>query len=127
MNDTQDLCFVKVYTDKFYFTEAKKFLALKGPIGMNIVHDSMYPLLKFGTSITIAKGSPEKGMLACFWEEDIIHPCVISRINSDKSFEVKFLKTKDIEGPIPEMFFLGKIISPKISLWWRLKLWLLTK
>ena len=127
MKPTQPTDFTQVYIDKFLFIEAKKYLSLKGPLGLDVVHDSMYPLLKFGMPLIVTKAQVRKGQLACFWKDDILHPCLISEVFSDQSFKAKFLNKDEVLGPIDQKYFLGEIIQPKISIWWRLKLWRLTR
>jgi hypothetical protein len=121
---------IKAYNEKFDFVEAKKYLAHKGPLEMKIIHDGMYPLFRFGTKISIKKpkdGLIKKGKLACFWKEDIIHPCLVKEVYEDQSFEVLLLKDKEVIGPIDSKFYLGEIVGPSIGPIWEIKLFYLCR
>lgn len=118
---------ISIYMDKFEFVEAKKYLALKGPLKVKIVHDDMYPLFKFDQKVQLRK--PPKGlkpyMLACYWNQEKLNPCLIESVYSDGTFKVKFLKKEAPPRVFSEMNFLAEIPSSQVPLWWRLKFWLM--
>lgn len=125
MEKGQPTDFITVFIDKFAFVEAKKYLALKGPLGMNIVHDSMYPLLTFSHSITIFRppeGIPRRGKISVFWHQDTVHPCLVTKVFPDGSFKVVFINKEEPARLFPKEAFLGEVSDPKISWWWKFKL-----
>lgn len=113
---------IQIFMDKFEFVEAKKFLALKGPLKCQVIQDHMYPILRFSHEITLKK--PEKGlrapMLACYWRDGQLHPCLINKVQ-DQKIEVLFTNTGKKVCDLKEQDFLGEIAKPRLSLWWRLK------
>lgn len=130
MNSLQPSDFIQTYIDKFQFVEAKKYLALKGPLGLNVVHDSMFPLLTFNTDLVIKRpieGRPRSGKLSCFWHQNIVHPCLVTEVYEDGSFKVRFINKEEAPRVYPKESFLGEIVSPKISLLWKFRLWKLCK
>ncbi|MCR9202943.1 MAG: hypothetical protein NXH75_00055 [Halobacteriovoraceae bacterium] len=130
MSPTQPANFIQAYIDKFLFVEAKKYLALVGPLGMNVIHDNMYPLLTINTSLIISRppeGKPRSKKLSCFWYQDIVHPCLITHVYEDGSFKVCYLNKDDPPRVFPNESYLGEITSPKVSLYWKWKFWRLSQ
>ena len=124
MAKSQPSNIIRVYTEEFYFAEAKKYLKIKGPLAMEIVHDHMYPLLRYGMKVTIARPENQEirvGQLACFWQEGMIRPCLITEVDGNQNFKVSFLNSDELLGKIPFKYFLGEIIHPKWPWWARLK------
>ncbi len=129
MPDSQPSNITRVYTEEFYFAEAKKYLKIKGPLAMEIVHDHMYPLLRYGMKITISRaqdGQIRPGRLACFWQEGMIRPCLIEEVDDQGNFRVSFFNSDEDLGIISSKYFLGEITRPKWSWWARLKYRFLT-
>ena len=125
MGQPQVTDFIQAYIDKFSFVEAKKYLALKGPLGLKVIQDNMYPLLRFDNLLVIShppQGRAKAGMLACYWENDLVNPCYITKVYPDGSFKVRFINREDPPRLYSSENFLGEIISPKLNLWWKLKL-----
>lgn len=125
MNAATPLGEIQVYSDKFDFIEAKKFLALKGPLAIEVIQDSMYPLWRYGEKLilkTIEDG-PKVGMAVCFWHEGVIHHCIIKEL-SGSGFKVYFLNRDQNDfGEVEQKLLLGQIVGPKLSPLWRLRLW----
>jgi len=116
---------IQTYIDKFDFVEAKKYLALKGPLRLNIVHDNMFPLLRFNTTVILRK--PPKGIragkLGCYWHNDQVHPCLITEVYNEGEFAIAFLNRESPSRTFSESQYLGEIIYPKLNWWWKFKLW----
>lgn len=130
MSHDEPKSIINVYIDKFQFAQAKKYLAVKGPITMNVVHDAMFPLLSFNTSLVIERppeGFPRAKKLSCFWHQEIVHPCLITQVFEDGSFKVRFLNRNDPPRIFPSDSYLGEIVSPKVPLSWRLRFWRLCR
>lgn len=116
---------VQVYDDKFKFVEAKKFVSLKGPLSLKVVHDSMYPLWRYGHELVVAKveeGALKKGLPVCFWRDEIYHPCFVKELLPNGNFTVFFLNSDEDFGEVEPQYLLGQIVSPKIGLLDRLKI-----
>lgn len=130
MSPSQPPDFIQAYIDKFQFVEAKKYLALVGPLGMNVIHDNMYPLLTINTSLTISRppeGIPRTKRLSCFWHQDIVHPCLITHVFEDGSFKARFINKDDPPRVFPKDSYLGEVVFPKVSMYWKWKLWRLSQ
>ena len=121
---------ITTYMDEFTFVEAKKYLALKGPLRLNVVHDRMYPLFRFNTEIFLRKphkGQIKEGQLACYWHNEILHPCIIKRVLPEGEYSVFFLNGEAPTRTFTESHYLGEIIFPKPNIWYKLKLWWLKR
>ena len=117
---------IQIYADAFDFAEAKKFLAIKGCVRLNVVHDSMYPLWRYGQELIVDKLAPEKvapGMAVLFWREGVYHPCLVKSVAENHDFEITFLNSDEDMGQVESKFLLGQVVHPKLGLLWKLRLW----
>lgn len=120
MSKSSKVPFIQVFNDQFQFVEAKKYLKIKGPLHLKVVHDHMYPLFRFSHDLTIIKPKNfpiKKGSLICFWAKGCFHPCILlTPINEEtKTFKITFLKEPEFEitKEYDVSAFLGVIQTPK--------------
>ena len=115
---------IQIYDDKFKFVEAKKFLTLKGPLSLKVVHDHMYPLWRYGHELIIKRVDDKNfkvGLPICFWRDEVYHPCLIKEIKGNGNLIVTFMNAEHDFGEVEPQFVLGQVAHPKIGLWSRLK------
>ena len=120
MSEPSQPPFIQVFNDQFQFVEAKKYLKIKGPLLLKVVHDHMYPLFRFSHELTIVKPKKlpiKKGSLICFWSKECFHPCILlTTIDEEtKTFKIAFLKEPEFEisKEYDVSALLGVIQSPR--------------
>lgn len=110
---------IMVYIDKFEFATIKKYLALRGPVFCKVVHDDMYPLIKFHEKLKIVNSSndPKKNDLVAIWDKGQLHFGICLDC-SDHAIKVRFIKKKEILE-VEKLYFLGRVANKKIPLHFR--------
>lgn len=111
---------MKVTLDQF--EKIKALPLFKG----KVVSDSMSPLIKVGEDIVVDVGATElkrfdivvifiDGKLVCHY---------LWRIN--RVIKPVLLQTRNMSGkldyPVPEEAYLGRVISHRLSFWWKIKI-----
>jgi signal peptidase I len=108
------------------FEDFKKLKKLKSFTG-NIVSDSMEPLIRVGDKISVQVGDKNlhrfdiivfwgNNQLMCHYLWSInryIEPCLI---------QTRSLRNKVKDNPVPIEAYLGKVVSHRISTWYKIKL-----
>ena len=95
------------YMDEFHFAQVQKYLRIKGPLCLEVVDDSMYPVLKYGDYLVLVLDKRGlKSSLVAFWNKGKIRVGQVLNVRGD-SFEVSFLNSGEPALKIEKRYVLG--------------------
>ena len=113
---------IQIYLDKFEYVSVKKYLNLKGPVQCQVVHDHMYPILRYGMNFHIEKGPwpLKKGDLFSFWDDGQIYLALFDSAREDY-FVPKFLRGEPAKNEYHKDLILGPVTNIPIPFVFKLK------